>query len=139
MVSRKLTSLFLMITVIGIVHMGEQLATGIEEYYMLREQIGGWYGLFPLQLAGEASVTLITIVFATVSAMFYALMRGGRAAVIAVGVFGVLGVSEAHHWIEALMKGAYDPGLVTSVSYVWVGVLILAEVRRELRAPALQG
>lgn len=133
MVSRKLASLFLLITVIGIAHMGEQLATGIEEYYMLREQIGHWQGLFPAEMAGEASVLLITMVFASVSLMLYALMRGGTPALAVVGLFGVLGVSETHHWVEALLEGGYDPGLVTSLAYVWVGVWILLEVWRLLR------
>jgi hypothetical protein len=133
-VSKRLSSLFLLITAIGAVHMGEQLIFGIEEYYMLRDGIGGWFHLFPAEFAGHASVALITLVFLSISLMLYGLMRGGAAALIVLGSFGVLGVQEGHHVIEAIESGAYDPGLITSIAYVWVGWLILAEVWREFRA-----
>jgi hypothetical protein len=134
MVTHKLASLFLAITAIGVFHMGEQLATGIEEFHMLREGIGGWWTLFPSALVDHASVMLITLIFLAVSLLLYALMRGGRAALVVLGLFGMLGISEAHHWIEAAGKGAYDPGLITSTFYVWIGALILIEVAREWRA-----
>ena len=59
------------------------------------------------------------------SLAFYALVRSPGAARWVVGVFGVLGVTEAHHWFEAMSKGTYDPGLVTSVAYVGVGAWML--------------
>jgi len=89
---------------------------------------------FPENWADQASVLLITVVFAGVSLMFYALIRGGTTALIVIALFGVLGVGEAHHWIEAIQKRAYDPGLITSFAYVWVGVMIEIEVGRELVA-----
>jgi hypothetical protein len=122
-VSHKLASLFLAITAV----------TDIEEFYMLRQGLGGW-DMFPTSLADRASVLLVTIVFLTVSFLLYALMRGGRAALVVLGLFGLLGVGEAHHWIEAIAERAYDPGLVTSVPYVWIGTLILIEVALEWRA-----
>lgn len=134
MVSRKLASLFLAITAVGALHMGEQLATDIEEFYMLRQGLGGWWDLFPPSLADRASVLLITLVFLTVSFLLYALMRGGRSALVVLGLFGLLGVGEAHHWLEAIGEGSYDPGLITSIPYVWIGALILIEVAREWRA-----
>jgi hypothetical protein len=132
--SRKLSMLILAIIVVGPAHMGEQLLTSIEEFYMIRESLGGWYGLFPPAYADHASVLLITIVFTAISLILYALMRGGTAPLIVAGAFGLLGVGEAHHWIAAATKGGYDAGVITSFAYVGVGAMILVEVARELRA-----
>jgi hypothetical protein len=133
---RSLHALFLAIIVVGVLHMAEQLLFGIEEFYLLRGQLGRWYTLFDAAWADNASVLLITVVFTAISLVFYALVRGGQAPLVVMGAFGVLGVGEAHHWIEAFGEGGYDPGLVTSVAYVWLGALILLEVRRRWPAPA---
>ena len=130
--SGRLSALVLAIIAIGVAHMGEQLATSIEEFYMLRDALGGWYAMFPPAYADHASVALITILFTTISLIFFALMRGGRAPLVLAAVFGLLGIGEAHHWLEAASTGAYDPGLVTSFLYVGVGLLIVREVAREL-------
>ena len=58
-------------------------------------------------------------------------------------VFGLFAAMEAHHLIQALAKGVYDPGVVTSVPYAALGVLMLDAVWREYRrgrsaAPAPQ-
>jgi len=124
---------FLGLLVIGPLHMGEQLLTSIEEFSMLREQLGGYYSLFDPTFADSASVILITIVFTIISLAIYAAMVGGRARLTVAGVFGILGVSEIHHLFEAIAKAAYDPGVVTSLAYFAVGCLMLRDVRRELR------
>lgn len=126
--NEKLSRLFLLITAIGVVHMGEQIIFGVEEYRMFRDLVSQWHALFPPSWTDEASVVLITIVFATVSMMIYVVMRGGAGGVIVIGLFGLLGVSEAHHWVEAIVERLYDPGLITSFAFVWLGVLILQEV-----------
>lgn len=127
-VNPKLASLFLWIVVVGAAHMAEQIVFGVEEYHMLRRLIGGWWDLFPDRFSDQASVLLITIVFTSMSLMIFAALVGNGAALAVVALFGVLGVQEAHHWVEAIEKEAYDPGLVTSFAYVWVGALILREV-----------
>lgn len=101
---------------------------------MIRDAFGGWYSMFPATYADHASVLLITVVFTSISLVFYALMRGGTAPLVVAGVFGVFGVAEAHHWLEAISTGAYDPGLLTSFAYVAVGLLIVMEVTREFKA-----
>jgi hypothetical protein len=131
--NRRLDRLMLAIIAVGPAHMGEQLMFGIEEFYMLRDGLGGWYAMFPAAYADHATVLLITIVVTAISLMFYALMRGGTAVLLVAGLFGLLGIHEAHHWIEALGKRAYDPGLLTSFAYVGVGLLITVEVVRELK------
>ena len=132
--SKRLNALMLLIIAIGVAHMGEQLATDIEEFYMIRDAVGGWHAMFPAAYADHASVLLITVVCTAISLVFYSLMRGGSATLIVAGVFGLFGISEAHHWLEALASGAYDPVLVTSFAYVWIGVLLVMEVVREVRA-----
>jgi hypothetical protein len=89
--------------------------------------------LFPAAFADHATVLLITIVVTAISLLFYAVMRGGTSALLAVGLFGILGVSEAHHWIKAIHEQAYGPGLVTSFAYVGIGLLLTVEVARQLR------
>ena len=131
--SDRLSALVLAIIAVGVAHMGEQLATSIEEFYMIREALSGWYAMFPPAYADHASVLLITIVFTTISLIFFTLMRGGRAPLVVAAIFGLLGVGEAHHWLEAAATSAYDPGLVTSFLYVGVGLLVVREVAREFR------
>jgi hypothetical protein len=79
---------------------------------------------------------LITIVWTAVSLMFYVLLREGRGRLLLVGFFGLFGVTEIHHVIESLMKGAYDPGVITCVPYAIVGGLLVGAVARELRGNA---
>ena len=86
----KLSLLFLLITAVGAAHMFEQVIFGIEEFYMLRDAVGGWYALFPESMNGEASVVLITIVFVAISVMLYAVMRGGAAQLGAGGLVPVV-------------------------------------------------
>ena len=133
---------FLWLLIIGPVHMGEQLLTSIEEFYMLREQLGGYYALFEPAFADSASVILITIVFTFISVVSYAAMLGGRARLAVAGLFGLMGVMEVHHVFGSLAKAAYDPGVVTSLLYFAAGCLMVREVWREWRdepaaAPAM--
>lgn len=113
--------------------MTEQLLTNIEEFYMIRRAVDDWHALFPASMDGQASVILITIVFTLMSFMFWALAKGGKAALVVMASFGILGVQEVHHVFETLESGAYDPGLITSLLYVWFGGLMLKEVWREWR------
>ena len=137
--SKTLSTFMLVIIAVGAVHMGEQLMTGIEEFYMIRGLVDDWHGLFPATKSGQASVILITIVFTLVSFMFWALAKGGKAALFIMGFFGFFGVTETHHVFEAIASGGYDPGFFSSVLYVWFGGLMLMEVWREWRwGPALK-
>ncbi len=131
--SNRITSIFMWLIAVGVAHMSEQLLTNIEEFYMIRRAVDDWHGLFPETSNGEASVILITIVFTLMSFMFWALANGGKAALVVMGSFGLLGVQEVHHVFEAIESGAYDPGLITSVLYVWFGWQMLVEVWREWR------
>jgi Protein of unknown function with HXXEE motif len=129
----RITRLFLLLTVIGPIHMAEQMLTGIEEFHMLREQLGGYYALFAPAHADVATVGLITIVWTVVSLLFYAVLAGGTARLAVLGVFGAFGVHEAHHVLEASVEGGYDPGLVTCVPYAIAGYYLVKAVVQEYR------
>ena len=129
----RLNKLFLCLIVIGPLHMIEQMLTSIEEFYWLRGQMEGFYAWFPPASADLATVILITVVWTKVSLLFYALLVGGPARLAVLGLFGLFGASEAHHVIEALAKGGYDAGVITSIPYAIVGCWLVAEVWRQLR------
>lgn len=129
----QIRKLFLLLVVIGPLHMAEQLLTSIEEFYEIRQLLGGYYALFDPGAADWATVVLITITWTTCSLLMYALLLEGRARLVVLGVFGVLGVQEIHHVAESVAKGGYDAGVVTCVPYAVVGVLLVAAVWREAR------
>ena len=129
----RLNRLFLLLIVVGPLHMFEQMLTSIEEFYWLRGQLEGYYAWFAPASADLATVMLITVVWTKVSLILYVFLVGGTARLVVLAFFGLFGVSEVHHVIEALVKGGYEAGIVTSIPYAAVGCLLLAEVWREFR------
>ena len=128
----RIRTLFLLLTVIGPLHMTEQMLTSIDEFYAIRELVGGYHALFDPSHADVASVLLITIVWTFVSILFYALLWE-RTRLIVMGLFGVFAVAELHHLLESLARSAYDPGVFTAVPYAVVGYLLVAAVVREMK------
>ncbi len=126
-------TLFLLLTVIGPLHMTEQMLTSIDEFYSIRALIARYHGLFDPSSADVASVLLVTIVWTVVSILIYALLFDNTPRLIVVGLFGLFGASEIRHFVESLMKGAYDPGVITCVPYSIAGCLLVAAVVRELK------
>lgn len=132
----RVRTLFLLLTIVGPLHMAEQMLTGLDEFHAIRAVLTGrYYGLFQPASADLASVVLITIVWTVVSLFFLALLWEGAPRLAAVGAFGLFGATEIHHVVESLMTRGYDPGVVTSVPYAVVGCLLLAAVTRERRGP----
>lgn len=129
----RIRTLFLLLTIIGPLHMAEQLLTSIEEFYMIRGLVAGYYAWFDPASADQASVILITIVWTLVSVLFYSLLHDGPVRLIVPAIFGVFGATELHHVFEPLSKGAYDPGVITCVPYAIVGAWLVAAVWREFR------
>jgi hypothetical protein len=132
----RIQNAWLWLTVIGPLHMAEQLMTGINEYHMIKEQVGGYYAWFAPQDTDWATVLLITIVWTFVSVLFYGVLKGGRALLAVTGFFGLFGASEIHHVFEQLTKTTFEPGVLTSVPYCAAGVLMLIAVWREFRPTA---
>jgi len=129
----KIRKLFLLLIIIGPLHMGEQLLTSIEEFYSIRQLLGGYYAWFAPSAADQATVILITIVWTLCSLLFYALLHDGIPRLIVPGVLGCFGAQEVHHIVESFQKGAYDPGVITCVPYAVVGNLLVAAVWREVK------
>ena len=129
----RINTWFLLLVVVGPLHMIEQMLTSIEEFYWLRGRLDGYYAWFAPASADLATVILVTVVWTKVSLLFYALLVGGTARLAVLALFGIFGVSEVHHVIEALAKGGYDAGVVTSIAYATVGCALVAEVWREYR------
>lgn len=132
----RIQRLWLWLTIVGPLHMGEQMITGINEYHMIKEQVGGYYALFSPADTDWATVLLITIVWTFVSLLFYAVLKGGRAMLAVMGFFGVFGVTEIHHVIEQLVKTSFEPGVITCIPYSAVGVLMVIAVWKEFRRMA---
>ena len=67
----RIRTLFLLrLTIIGPLHMAEQLLTAIDEFYSIRDLIGGYYAWFDPAAADHATVLLVTIVWTFVSVLF---------------------------------------------------------------------
>jgi hypothetical protein len=129
----RIQNLWLWLTIVGPLHMSEQMITGINEYHMIKEQVGGYYALFAPADTDWATVLLITIVWTFVSLLFYAVLRGGKAMLAVMGFFGVFGVSEIHHVFEQMAKLDFEPGVLTSIPYCAVGLMMVIAVWREFR------
>lgn len=129
----RIRTLFLLLTLIGPLHMVEQLLTDIEEFHMIRRQLSGYYAWFDPAAADSATVILITIVWTVTSFLFYSLLFDNRVRLIVPGVLGLFGVTEIHHVIESMQKAGYDPGVVTCIPYAVVGAMLVATVWRELK------
>jgi Protein of unknown function with HXXEE motif len=128
---QRIQNLFLLLTIIGPLHMGEQILTSIEEFYAIRSLMPSYYALFDPAAADRATVLLITIVWTICSVLFYAILREGLPRLFVMGFFGLFAVSEVHHVIESLVTRTYDPGVVTCVPYAVVGVLMVRAVWSE--------
>ena len=129
----KVAKLFLLLTLVGPLHMAEQLLTEIEEFYLIRgviQKYHAWFG----PAADHGTVILIVVVWTLVSLLLFSLLLEGRSRLIVPALFGVFGVSELHHVFESVAKGGYDAGVITSVPYAFVGALLVAAVWRELRS-----
>ena len=131
----RIRTLFLVLTVVGPLHMTEQMLTSIDEFHAIRALFAHYYGWFDPSASDLASVLLITIVWTVVSLIFLALLWDRTPRLIVVGLFGLFGAAEVHRVLQTLVKGAYDAGVITSVPYAVAGCLLVSAVARELRRP----
>lgn len=126
---RQLLRWFTMLVLIGPIHMGEQLLFGLDTLYELRAMMAGYYSLF--QNPDVGTVALVIGAVTIVQSMLLGALAGGRWRLAVAAFFGGVGVFEAHHVIQTLIHGQYFPGLITSIPYTWIGVLVLRAVVRE--------
>ena len=124
---------FLLLIVIGPLHMAEQMLTSIEEFDVLREKTAAIYALAGPGREDLASVALITIVWTAVSLLAYGLLRGGTSRLVVAALFGLFATTELHHMVEAVAKGGYDAGVVTCIPYALAGQALVNAAWREYR------
>jgi len=130
---------FFWFIVAGPIHITEQFLMGLDELYELRGQVGMFYSLFGPGNEDYATVTLVILGLVAVQLMLYAVLVGGRVALIPLGFFGLMGLVESHHIIKTIVRGEYFPGAVTAIIYITVGLLLCRAVLAELRkAPSRQ-
>jgi hypothetical protein len=129
----RIRTLFLLLTIVGPMHMAEQLLFGIEEFFSIKKYVASYYTWFEPAAADHATVILITVVWTMTSLLFYGLLREGAARLVVLAIFGLFGAQEVHHVIESFQTGAYDPGVVTCVPYAVLGSLMLSAVWREYK------
>ncbi len=117
--------------VVMVLHMAEQLATGLVELDRLKRGIAQFTQLFAN--ADVAVVILVTIGAALIYLAMLGLLRGGRARFVTLEILGAFSLLEIHHVVETVISRAYTPGLITSVPYVVFGVLLMRAARDEFR------
>ena len=130
---QRTVKLLFWLMIIGVLHMSEQLIFGVEELQLFKPMIADYYEALAAIGPDRATVILVTVVVTFFTWLCYAILAGGRLRLAALAVFGLLGAGEGHHVIQAIVKGGYEPGLLTCVPYSWVGVLLLIAVWREHR------
>ena len=130
----RLLAWFGLLVAIGPVHIAEQMMFGLDTLNELKGITAAYYSQF--NNPDVATVTLVILVVTLVQSMLLATLAGGRWRLSVAGFFGVMGVAECHHILQTLARGSYFPGVVTSIAYVWIGVMILRCVRREWPAVA---
>ena len=115
--------------IIGPIHMSEQLMTGIDELQELKGFAAKYYSLF--RDPDYGTVVLTMIIFSLVNVIVYAMLMGGRARLIALALFAMVGLGEVHHIAKTIVHLAYFPGTVTSIPFVLFGALLFRALVRE--------
>jgi hypothetical protein len=120
------------LVVILALHLTEQMLTGLDELSTLRGVLSPYFGWFAQP---DYGVVLLVLIIATlVNSLVYLIARGGQGRRVALGVFGIIGVGELHHLGEALVTMRYNPGMITAIPYVFIGILLLRALWQESRA-----
>jgi hypothetical protein len=117
------------LVLVGPIHMAEQLMFGLDTLHELRAIMASYYSHF--SNADVGTVILVIAVVTLVQSLLLAVLAGGRGRLSVAGLFGVMGVGESHHFVQTVMYGGYFPGVVTSIAYVWIGVMLLRAVIRD--------
>lgn len=125
---------FSALVITGPIHMGEQMLFGLDTLNELKGVMAAYYSQF--SNADVATVMLVISTVTIVQSLILAALAGGRWRLFVAGMFGIAGMGEAHHLIQTAWYGAYFPGTVTALAYVWVGAMLLRAVWRQWRHAA---
>ena len=116
--------------------MAEQMMTGIDEYHMIKEQVGGYYALFAAgghRLGDRASyhhrldVRLGAVLRAA---------QGWKGDARGHGIVRVVRSIGNPPRVRATRQDQFEPGVITCIPYCAVGVLMVIAVWREFRRTA---
>jgi uncharacterized protein with HXXEE motif len=133
---RQLVRWFALLVLIGPIHMGEQMLSGLDTLDELNTMMAAYYSRFTNPDVGTVALVIVVVTF--VQLLLLGALAGGRWRLFVAGVFGLMAVAEAHHVAQTLVQGKYFPGLVTSLGYVWIGVMVLRAVVRDWNAATRQ-
>lgn len=125
----SLTFWFAMLVLIGPIHMTEQLFCGLDQLQELKGIAAAYYARFENPDLG--TWWLVVIAFTLVQSLLLATITGGRWRLAAAGFLGASAVGEGHHLIQSVASGKYFPGLVTSIPFAMIGVMVVAAAYRE--------
>jgi hypothetical protein len=132
--ARQLVRWFGCLVLTGPIHMAEQVMFGLDTLDELKGMTASYYSFF--SNADVGTVMLVIFIVTLVQSLLLATLAGGRWRLSVAGFFGVAGIAEVHHVLQTLWHRAYFPGAVTSVAYIWVGVMILRAVIRQWNSAA---
>jgi len=122
---------FGLLIVVAALHMTEQLIIGLDELYIIRHILRGYYRWF--KDADFATVLLVTIVVLFVLTLLYGVLLGGRPLLWVMGFFVLIALSEVHHVIESIVQRRYVSGTVTAVLWMADGVMLGLAVWQQAR------
>jgi hypothetical protein len=122
----QITALLGWLVIIGPLHMIEQLIFGIDKFYDMRKAFAGYYRWFDNPDYG--TVTLITFFGGLFFLCVYAMDKRGRWRSSVAVLFALLCIGEIHHPVMTLVRGAYNPGLITAIPFIAVGPLLIRAV-----------
>jgi hypothetical protein len=94
--------------------------------------MAGYHSLFANPDVG--TVLLVILGVTLVQSFLLAVLAGGRWRLLVPGVFGFMGLVETHHLVQTVIQAQYFPGVVTSIAYTWIGVMVLQAAIREWRS-----
>ncbi len=126
MISKKLKILTAIALVLVYAHGAEEIATGFWKTPSIFTSLFSQFS--SIQQAGYYS---LHITFWLLLIPMFLLILGGRSALVAMGIFGLIFFNEIHHMFGAfLITQGYYPGVITSVLYLIVGFFYWKELIR---------
>ena len=127
---KRIKWLFALLVIVGPIHMIEQMVFGLDELQELKRFSAAYHGWFHDPDFG--TVLLVTIAGATTLLMMYGLIAGERWQLMVIALLGFLSAGEVHHVVRTIVHGSYNPGLVTSLPFAVIGVLLLYQAAASL-------
>jgi hypothetical protein len=114
--------LFEIAALLHLAHLAEEGLRGMHDDPII---VAAYAWLSPLG-ARHAAYLVFQLAFGLGLVATVCVARGGRALRVVIGLFGLALVAEVHHPVRALLAGASNAGLLTSLPLPIVGALLLS-------------